>query len=187
MDYNNVEQQIAEWVDKALVTTHKIKIVLEGFQCNGHPYVEINIDSKNKFKGTFIGLIEHEIEYQVDKNKNCNIDIVMKHKTDDNVIFTDKGIIQNQYVVIKDILIDNISLTKNNLYFWDEHTFIKEDGEDIGKTNGLFHNGVWNIALPNPIMPGLNDIAQNKKGNIFRSRYIEDQSIQNLIDKVFYS
>ena len=61
-------------------------------------------DSKNKFKGTFIGLIEHEVEYKVDKNKNCNIDIVMKNKTDNNVIFTDNGIIQNQYVVIKDIL-----------------------------------------------------------------------------------
>ena len=73
------------------------------------------------------------------------------------------------------------------MYFWDEHTFIKEDGKDIGKTNGLYHNGVWNITLPNPIMPGLNDIAQNKKGNIFRSRYVEDKSIQNLIDKVFYS
>ena len=152
----NIESEIEKCAAKAELYQYKFQLDLTGSSCNGDPHMYIMINNQIFYDQKFSGQKSFIIDHALPKDDVCNIIVGLKHKTVNNTLIQNDLIVKDQFVRVDNLKINQISLKKNNLYFWDHAKFVKQDSKDIvSKTDGAYYSGEWMLSLPTPIFPHL--------------------------------
>jgi hypothetical protein len=182
----NIESEIAKLSDLANENNYHFRLDLLGSSCNGDPEMYIKINNQIHYDGKFNGSRSFIIDCVLPDDIDCDIILGMRNKNDSNTIVDGDKILQDQNVRILDITINNLSIVKNNLYFWDESKFVKNPSNEIlNKINGLYFNGEFVLRLKTPIFPYLVEKFRSKTSNQFQNYTISMQQRQELINTVF--
>lgn len=183
----NIESEIEKYASQAELYQYKFQLDLTGSSCNGDPNVYIKINDQCFYDEKFSGQKSFIIDHVLPKDSECKIIIGLKNKTENNTVIKDNTIIKDQFVKIDNLKINQISLKKNNLYFWDHCKFIKQESKEIMyKTDGAYYSGEWMLCLPTPIFPYLSKYFNDKiKGyNVDKTSLDADKRTELL--KVIY-
>ena len=181
MDNNKLEKEMQRLVSTTHLQQYTIKLELEAFECNGWPQVEIILNREVVFDGEVKNKDTKEFTVQAE-GKILDIRLVMKGKTNRNVDFKNNTILKNQYCVINDLKINDISIKHEHQIFWEESVFEKDNKEILKKVDGLYWNGTWRVELQEPVFPILNKLFQSKGGNKFSPHMIKKQNLDELLD-----
>ena len=159
----NIESEIEKYAAKAELYQYKFQIDLTGSSCNGDPHMYIMINDQIFYDQKFSGQKSFIIDHALPKDNKCNIIVGLKNKTVNNTLIQNDRIVEDQFVRVDNLKINQISLKKNNLYFWDHAKFVKQDGKEIvSKTDGAYYSGEWVLSLPTPIFPYLSKYFNDK-------------------------
>lgn len=167
----NIESEIEKYASMAEEYQYNFQFDLFGSSCNGDPSFYIKINNQTFYDEKFSGQKTFVIDHVLPKNDTCNIILGLKNKNINNnnpntVVNNDNKIVKDQYVKILDLKINQISLKKNNLYFWDKAKFLKTGSDQpIYQTDGAYYNGEFILSLPTPIFPFLSKYFNSKIEN----------------------
>ena len=183
----NIESEIDKCVALADEYSYRFEIELQGVLCNGDPNTFIKINQTTYYEEKFNGDKSFVIDCVLPKDSVCNIVIGLQHKQTSNTILQNNKIIQDQFVKIRDIRINQISLVKNNLYFWDHSKFVMQNnGEVLHNRDGAYFNGEFILSLQTPIFPYLSKLFQdNIKNYNVENKFLSSEHRQELIQAVY--
>jgi hypothetical protein len=133
-----------------LSTKNKIHLQLE-YENNwiDHPlYCEVKVDNRLvhlDLSGQENVSINKKI---VLEGKNHTLSIRMYNKDNRNVSIKDNQIVQDSFIKIKNVFIDQINITSLAVLSSD---LVTDDGTLMQKTGALHINGVWNFKFDTPV------------------------------------
>jgi hypothetical protein len=133
-----------------LSTKNKIHLQLE-YENNwiDHPlYCEVKVDNRLvhlDLSGQKNVSINKKI---VLEGKNHTLSIRMYNKDNRNVSIKDNQIVQDSFIKIKNVFIDQINITSLAVLSSD---LVTDDGTLMQKTGALHINGVWNFKFDTPV------------------------------------
>ena len=82
------------------------------------------------------------------EGKNHNLSIKMYNKDNRNVSIKDNQIVQDSFIKIKNVFIDQIKLTSLAVLSSD---LLTDDGTLTQRADALHINGVWNFKFDTPV------------------------------------
>ena len=141
---------------------------------NGDVYEEVTLSQPEQFV---------EVPLNLPSGKHL-LEIERYDKTDNNVLFVDGQILQDQTVELADIYVDDIKL--GNLFKYNNAVFKHRDGEIVNSYIwGL--NGTFSWSFETPIIPWLIKVKQTLEDdniNLYIPGRQNTTELTNLIEKI---
>jgi len=173
---NNIEYELEEIVKSAQVTDYEITIKVRSVAMDKDSDLTITVNGDTIHSGDLADG-EHELLGQVNVQPNKIIELrahTASHR-------------HGKRLEIIGLNVNGVDVFKTNLWVMDEQKFTHADGRVETCNNGLYHNGIWGIDLPTPLLPWL------RQGSIARSKVSFDHLLLDtdsdeyrlLLDKFF--
>lgn len=139
----------------------QIYIKLQGFKCNGYPKCKVNFNNKEILNCEIIDVFEINQEVVFIENNILTIEHYGKKFGENNVydtILQDGKIIEDKYIIVKDIVISGVSLKP----WWHLGEFTEQNLHLNQESFGLYKNSVYSYNFTSPFYEFL--ILQKRKG-----------------------
>lgn len=176
LNRNNIEYEIESMVQCAQVVDYDITVKVEAVGLQTGSDVSISINERVIHSGNLVDG-HHSFDCKITVQPKSEIEIIAKTSTH----------LHGKRLVINGLIINGVDIFETNLWVMDSQKFTHSDGKVEQFNNGLYHNGVWSLNLPTPVLPWLRQGSVAKSKTDYDHMHLDSNTdeYREILDKFF--